>query len=119
MFAKNESGRAATGEGDALHFEKGNNVLIEPAFVFELVGEVKNYIRRKGLQLLPQQIKIIKDGEMFFGIAKGVERAQNICFGFPILRLHLLAQVLIDGGRPDGVEKSEDFEVLFHAIWCA
>ncbi len=75
VFAKNESGRAATGEGNALHFEKGNNVLVEPAVVFELVGEIKNYVRGEVLQFLPQQIKIIKDSEMLFGIAKGVERA--------------------------------------------
>src|SRR4030095_11400879 len=110
VFAKNESSRAATGEGDALHVEKRNNVLVEPAVVFELVGEVKNYIRPEGFQFLPQQVKIIKDGEMLFGIAKGVESAQDVCFGFPVLGFHLLAQVLIDGGRPDGVEKREDFE---------
>ena len=75
MFAKNETGRAATGEGNALHFEKGNYVLVEPAVVFELVGEIKNYVRGEVLQFLPQQIKIIKDSEMLFGIAKGVERA--------------------------------------------
>src|SRR5439155_4623022 len=64
VFAKNESGRAATGEGDALHFEKGNDVLVEPAVVFELVGEIKNYIRRKVFQFLPHQIEVIKNGEM-------------------------------------------------------
>ena len=60
-----------------------------------------------------------KDGEMFRGVAERAERTQDVCLSFPILGLHLLAQVLIDRGRPDGVEKGEDFEFLFHAIWCA
>src|SRR5207248_7371286 len=37
VLAKNETGRAATGEGHALHFEKRNNVLVEPAVILELV----------------------------------------------------------------------------------
>ena len=118
MFAKDQSGRAATGEGDALHFEKGNDVLVEPAVVLELVGQIENYVRREAFQFLPQQIEIIKDGEMFGGVAERAERGQDVGLGFPILGLHLLAQVLIDRGRPDGVEKGEDFEFLLHAIWC-
>ena len=42
------------------------------------------------------------------------ERGQDVRLGFPILGLQLLAQVLIDRGRLDGVEKGEDFEFLFH-----
>ena len=119
VFAKDQTGRAATGEGHALHFEKGNDVLVEPAVVFELVGQIKNYVRREVFQFLPQQIEIVENGEMFRGVTERAERTQDVCLSFPILGLHLLAQVLIDRGRPDGVEKGEDFEFLFHAIWCA
>jgi len=35
----------------------------------------------------------------------------------PILRFHFLAEVLIDGGGTCAVEKDEDFEFLFHAIF--
>ena len=119
MFAKDETGRAAAGKGHALHFEKGNDVLVEPAVVLELVGQIENDVGREGFQFLPQQIEIVEDGEMFRGVAERAERGQDVCLGFPILGLHLLAQVLVDRGRTDGVEKGEDFEFLFHAIWCA
>ena len=65
------------------------------------------------------KIEIIEDGEVFGGVAERAERTQDVCLSFPILGFHLLAQVLIDGSRPDGIEKGEDFEFLFHAIWCA
>ena len=52
-------------------------------------------------------------------VAERAERGQDVRLGFPILRLHLLAQILVDRGRTDGVEKGEDFEFLFHVIWCA
>src|SRR6267143_3172668 len=54
VFAKNQTGRAATGKRDSLHFEKRNNVLIEPAVILELVGQIKNYVRREVFQFLPQ-----------------------------------------------------------------
>src|SRR6476660_10299584 len=54
VFAKNQTGRAATSEGHTLHFEKGNDVLIEPAVILELVGQIKNYVGREGFQFLPQ-----------------------------------------------------------------
>src|SRR5438270_1795020 len=75
VFAKNESGRAATGEGDALHFEKGNDVLVEPAVILELVGEIKNYVGREVIQFLPDQIEVIKNGEVFCGVTERAERA--------------------------------------------
>ena len=108
VFAENKTGRAATGEGHALHFEEGNDVLIEAAVILELIGQIENHVRLEGCQLLPQQIEIIKNGEMFCGVAEGSQRAQDVGLGFPILRLHFLAQVLIDRGRPDGVEQGED-----------
>src|SRR5438046_3200186 len=75
VFAKNETGRAATGEGDALHFEKGNYVLVEPAVVLELVGEIKNYVGREVIQFLPDQIAVINSGELFCGVAEGADGA--------------------------------------------
>ena len=42
--------------------------------------------------------------------------AKTSLLGLPILRLHLLAQILVDLGGTDGVEKGEDFEFLFHVF---
>ena len=64
VFAKDETGRAAAGKGHALHFEKRNDVLVEPAVVLELVGQIENDVGREGFQFLPQQIEIVEDGEM-------------------------------------------------------
>ena len=98
----------------ALHLEKGNDVLVEAAVVLELIREVEENVRREGLQLLPEQIEIVENGEMFRGVTEGAERVQDVGLGFPILRLHLRAQILIDRRRSDRVEKREDFEFLFH-----
>ena len=119
VLAKDEPGRAAAGEGHALHFEKRNDVLVEPAVVLELVGQVENHVGREALQFLPEQIEIVEDGEMLRRVAELAERGQDVRLGLPILGLHLLAQVLVDRRGTDGVEKGEDFEFLFHAIWCA
>ena len=99
MFAKNQTGRAATGKRHALHFEKRNDVLVEPAVILELVGQIENYVGREAFQFLPQQIEVVEDGEVFCGVAERTERGQDVRLGFPILRFHLLAQVLIDRGR--------------------
>ena len=82
MFAKDETGRAATGKGHALHFEEGNDVLVEPAVVLELVGQIENHVGREGFQLLPQQIEIVEDGEMLRGVAEGAERARTLASVF-------------------------------------
>ena len=66
-----------------------------------------------------QQIEIIEDREMLLGVTKGAESAQNVGLRFPILGLHLLAQILVDLGRPDGVEQGKDLEFLFHTISSA
>ena len=63
---------------------------------------------------MPEQIEIVEDGEMLRRVTKLAERGQDVRLGFPILRLHLRAQVLVDRRRTDGVEKREDFEFLFH-----
>ncbi len=98
MLAKRETGRAATGKGHALHFEKRNDVLIEAAVVLELVGEVEKDIGREGLQFLPEQIEIVEDGEMLRRVAERAERGQDVRLGFPILRLQFRAQILIERG---------------------
>ncbi len=117
MFAKDETGRAAAGKGHALHFEKRNDVLVEGAVVLELVGEVENDVGREAFQFLPEQIEVVEDGEMLGRVAELAERGQNVGLGFPILRLQLRAQVLVDRRRRDGVEKGEDFEFLFHVYF--
>src|SRR5438105_7746439 len=91
VFAKDQTCRTATGEGDSLHFEKGNNVLIEPAVILELFGEIENYVGREVIQFLPDQIEIIKNGEVFCGVTERAERAKDVGFGLPILSLHFLA----------------------------
>ena len=119
VLAQNETGRPAAGKGHALHLENGDDVLVESAVVLELVGEVEKNVRRERFQLLPEQIEIVEDGEMLRRVTERAERVQDVRLGLPILRLHLRAQVLVDRGRTDGVEKGEDFEFLFHATWCA
>ena len=57
--------------------------------------------------------------QVFGGITKRAKGREDVRLSLPILRLHLLAQVLVDGGRPDRVEEGEDFEFFLHAIWCA
>src|SRR5689334_4391150 len=119
VFAENETSRAATCKRHSLHFQEGNDVLVEPAVVLELIGQIKNHVRLEDCQFLSEQIEIIENGEMFLSMTEGAQRAQDVGLGFPILRLHFLAQVLVDLGGPDGVEKSENFEFLFHTISCA
>ena len=75
VFAKNETGRAATGEGDALHFEKGNYVLVEPAVVLELIRQIEYYVGGEVFEFLPHQIEIIENGEVFCGVTERAERA--------------------------------------------
>src|SRR4029077_19606536 len=53
---------------------------------------------------------------MLCRMADGPERSHDVRFGFPILRFHFLAEVLIERCRTCAVEKHEDFEFLFHAI---
>ena len=106
-------------KGTLLHLEKRNNVLVEPAVVLELIGQIENDVGGEGFQFLPEQIEIVEDGEMLRRVTQLAERRQDVCLGFPILRLHLLAQVLVDRRGTDGVEKREDFEFLLHVIWCA
>src|SRR6202040_3849145 len=98
---------------------KRSDVLVEAAVVLELVGEIENHIGREGLQFLPEQIEIVKDGEMLRRVAELTERGQDVGLGLPILRFHLRAEVLVDRRGTNRVEKGEDFEFLLHVTWCA
>jgi hypothetical protein len=49
VLAKGKTGRAAAGERQALHFEKRNDVLIEPRIVPELFDEVEKNIGGESL----------------------------------------------------------------------
>jgi hypothetical protein len=81
-------------------------------------GTWKNDVRCEAFQLLPEQIEVVEDGEVLRCVAESGQRGQKVRLGFPIGCLHLLAQILIDRRGADSVEKGEDFEVLFHVIWC-
>ena len=104
VLAQDESSRATASEGHALHFEKRHDVLVEPAVVLELVGEIEKNIGREAFQLLPDEIEVVEDGQMLRGVAQLTERGEDIFLGLPILRLHLLAQILIDLRGTHGVE---------------
>ena len=117
VLAKGKTGRAATGKGQALHLEKRNNVLVESGVVPELFDQVEKNIGRARLQFLPEKIDIVEDREMFRRVTERAERGHDVRFGFPILCLQLLAEVLIDCRWTCAVEKHEDFKFLFHAIF--
>jgi hypothetical protein len=102
-----------------LHFEKRNDVLVESRIVTELFDEVEKNVRSKGLQFLTHKIDIVIDGEMIRRMAERTQRSHNVSLGLPVLRFHLFGEVLVERGRTCAVEKYEDFEFLFHAIWCA
>src|SRR5437667_3929528 len=93
VLAKRETGRAAAGKGQVLHFEKGNDVLVESGIVPELFDKVEKNIRRECLEFLPQKIDIIKDGEMLRRVSKRAERGHDVRLSLPILRFHLLAEI--------------------------
>src|SRR5437667_7338907 len=114
MLAQSETGGAAAGEREPLHFEKGSNVLVKSGVVPELLDQVEKNVRREGLQFLPHKIDIVVDGEMLGGVTELAERGHDVRLGFPILRFHFLAEILIEGGRACTVEQHENFEFLFH-----
>jgi len=100
-----------------LHFEKRNDVLVESGVVPELFDKVEKNIGRERLQFLPEKIDIVEDREMFRRVTERAERGHDVRLGFPILCFQLLAEVLIDGGWTGAVEKNQNFEFLFHAIF--
>ncbi len=103
VLAQSQPGAAATGERHSLHREKRNDVLIEGAIIFELIGEIENDVRLETLQFLAEQIQIVKDGKMFDGMA------ERTGFRFPIVRFQFRAQILINRGRRNRVKQREDF----------
>jgi len=115
VFAKRQTSRAASGKRHALHLEERNDVLVEPRIIFELLDQIEKNVRLEAFHLLPDKIDIVEDGEMLGGVTEFAERRHHVRLGLPILRFHLLAQVLVDLGRTNAVEKDEDFEFLFHA----
>src|SRR5207247_10652963 len=82
-----------------------------------LSEKIEKYIVRECLDFMPQQIDSVKDREMLCRMAARPKRSHDIRLGFPILRFHLIAEVLIDGGGTCAVEKHQDFEFLFHVIF--
>jgi hypothetical protein len=68
---------------------------------------------------LPEKIDIVEDREMLRRVTERAERGHDVRLGFPILCFQLLAEVLVDRGGTCAVEQHQDFEFLFHAIWCA
>ena len=72
---------AAAGERYAVHFEEGNDVLIECAVVFELIGKVEKHVRLKAIELLAQQVQVVEDGEMFNRVTEFGERAKDVGLG--------------------------------------
>ena len=80
-----------------------------------MFDQVEKDVRLEAFHLLPDKIDIVEDGEMLRGVTELAQRGHHVRLGFPIFRLHLLAQVLVDLGRADAVEQDQDFESLFHA----
>src|SRR5437867_9188360 len=85
VLAERETGRAAAGKGQVLHFEKGNDVLVESGIVLELFDQVEKNIGREGLQFLPEKIDIVKNGKMLRGVAERAECGHDVCLGLPVL----------------------------------
>ena len=95
MLAKQKTGRATAGKGHALHLKKGNDVLVESTVIFELIGEIEDDVGGEAGELLPQKVEIIEYREMLRRAAEGAKGVEDVGLRFPVLRLHLLAQVLI------------------------
>src|SRR5689334_25415714 len=95
VFAENETSRAATCKRHSLHFQEGNDVLVEPAVVLELISQIKNHVGREGCQFLAEQIEIMENGEMFLGMTEGWQGVQEVGLVFQIFLLIFFTQVLL------------------------
>jgi hypothetical protein len=116
VFAEGESAGAAAGEGDAVHGEVGDDVLVEGAVVFELVGEVEDEVGLEFLEFLLDEVEVVEDGEVFGGVAELGEGGEDVAFGFAVVGLEVFGEVLVEGGGGAGVEEGEDFEFRFHFV---
>ena len=87
-----------------MHFEEGDDVLVERAVVLELVGQVENHVGLEALQLLRQQVQVVENREVFRGVTEVAERRQDVRLRLPVVGLQLRAQVLVERGGRDGVE---------------
>jgi hypothetical protein len=118
VLAKGKTGRAASSEGETLHLEKRDDVLIESGIVPELFDQVEKNVRSEGLQFLAHKIDIVINGKMLGRVTDFNERGHDVCLSFPVLRLQLLGEILIDGCGACAVKKHENFEFLFHDFFC-
>ena len=87
-----------------MHVKKRDDVLIEGAVVFELIGEVEDHVRLEALQFLPQQIEVVEDGEMRRFMTKFTKRGEDVRLGLTILGPQLGPHILVERGGRDGVE---------------
>ena len=114
VLAKGETGRATASEGQALHLEKRNDVLIEPRIVPELFDEVEKNVRSEGLQFLAHKIDIVVNGKMLGRVTDRTKRGHDIRLGLPVFCLQFLREILINCCGTYAVEQNEDFKFLFH-----
>src|SRR3954463_11632135 len=68
VFAKRQAGRAASRERQAVHLQKGDDILVTRPVVVELVGEIENDVGIEPLQLLSQQVEVVENGQMLRGM---------------------------------------------------
>jgi hypothetical protein len=115
VFGEEEAGGTAAGEGYADEFEERGDVLIEPAVIAELVGEVEDDVGFETVEFIAEDVSIVEDGLVLDGPLEGLDGLENVGFGGPIGGLEFGGEVLIRGGGPGGVEEGEDSEIFFHA----
>jgi len=80
-----------------------------------MFDQVEKNVRLEAFHFWPDKIDLIEDGEVLGSVTELAERGHHVRLGLPILRLHFLAQVLVDLGRTNAIEKDQDFKFLFHA----
>ena len=100
-----------------MKFEKRRDVLIEGAIVLKLICKVEDEIGCEALQLLPQQIEIVEDGEVFHHVTEFGKGGEDVGFGFPIIGFQFGAQILIQRRGRDRIEQGEDFEFLLQGYF--
>src|SRR4029077_14913449 len=89
VFAERQSGRAAASEGQTLHFEERNDVLIEARVVLELLDQIEKDIWLEAFDFLPDKIDVVENSKVIRGVTELGERGHHVCFGLPFLSLHL------------------------------